>query len=214
MKKTFFQQYIVQAALLMAAGMAGSCKKLIEIPPNPPTEIVQSEPFADSSTAMTGVALVYSYVGQQTSSGFGYNDAKLPESTGLSSDEIIYTSTNIPDMTGFPGYGLTNLNSVVAQLWSDQYASLYPINAIIEGVSGSTGLSAGFKKQITAEMQVVRALYYFNLVNLFGGGPLSLSTDYNVTNKVARAFVDSVYGQILTDLTSATQKLSTDDPSG
>src|SRR5882757_1024016 len=120
MKKTFFQQYIVPAALLMAAGMAGSCKKLIGIPPNPPTEIVQSQQFADSSTAMTAVALVYSYVGQQTSSGFGYNDAKLPESTGLSSDELIYTTpANIPDMTAFTGYGLTNLNSVVAQLWSD-----------------------------------------------------------------------------------------------
>ena len=213
MKKTFFQQYIVPAALLMAAGMAGSCKKLIEIPPSPPTEIVQSQQFADSSTAMTAVALVYSYVGRETSSGFGYNDAKLPETTGLSSDELIYTSTNEPDMTGFIGYGLTNLNGAVATLWSDQYASLYPINAIIEGVSGSAGLSAGFKQQITAEMQVARALYYFNLVNLFGGVPLSLTTDYNVTNKLARASVDSVYGQILADLTSAKQNLGANYPS-
>src|ERR1700722_11573419 len=106
MKKTFFQQYIVPAALLMAAGMAGSCKKLIAIPSSPPTEIVQSQQFADSATTMTAVALVYSYVGRQSGSGFGYNDAKLPETTGLSSDELIYTSTSDPDMTAFIGYGL------------------------------------------------------------------------------------------------------------
>ena len=142
MKKTFFQQYILPAALLLATGLT-SCKKLIEIPPSPPTEIVQTQQFADSATAMTAVSLVYSYVALQTSSGFGYNDAKLPESTGLSSDELIYTSPNIPDMTAFTGYGLTNLNSVVAQLWTDQYSSLYPINAVIAGVSASNGLSAG-----------------------------------------------------------------------
>jgi hypothetical protein len=28
-------------------------------------------------------------------------------------------------------------------------------------------------------MKVVRALYYFNMVNLFGGVPLVTSTDYN-----------------------------------
>ena len=212
MKKTFFQQYIFPAALLLAIGLA-SCKKLIEIPPSPPTEIVQSQQFADSATTMTAVAQVYSYVGQQSGSSFGYNDAKLPESTGLSSDELIYTSTNTPDMTAFIGYGLTNLNSIVAQLWTNPYSSLYPINAIIEGVSASNGLSAGFKKQITAEMQVARALYYFNLVNLFGGVPLSLSTDYNVTEKLARASADSVYAQILADLTSAQQNLSADYPS-
>lgn len=212
MKKTFFQQYILPAAVLLATGLA-SCKKLIEIPPNPPTEIVQSQQFADSATTMTAVAQVYSYVGQQTGSGFGYNDAKLPESTGLSSDELIYTSTNLPDLTAFIGYGLTNLNSVVGELWTNPYSSLYPINAVIAGVSASNGLSAPFKKQITAEMQVARALYYFNLVNLFGGVPLSLSTDYNVTSKLARASVDSVYAQILADLTSAQQNLSADYPS-
>ncbi len=212
MKKTFFQQYILPAAVLLATGLA-SCKKLIGIPPNPPTEIVQSQQFADSATTMTAVAQVYSYVGQQTGSGFGYNDAKLPESTGLSSDELIYTSTNLPDMTAFIGYGLTNLNSVVGELWTNPYSSLYPINAVIEGVNASNGLSAGFKKQITAEMQVVRALYYFNLVNLFGGVPLSLSTDYNVTDKLSRSSVDSVYTQILADLTSAQQNLSVAYPS-
>jgi hypothetical protein len=213
MKKTSFQPYIISAVLLVVAGLAGSCKKLIEIPPSPPTQISQTQQFADSASTLTAMANVYSYVSSTTSSAFGYNDANLPEATGLSADELLYNSGNDPARQAFYGYTLTNLNADIATLWSNPYSSLYPVNAVIANVSNNPALSASFRTQAVGEMQVMRALYYFNLVNLFGGVPLSLTTDYKTTAILPRASVDSVYGQIITDLTGARQNLSSDYPS-
>jgi len=210
MKKTFFQPYIVAVAL-MVAGL--SCKKLIEIPPSPPSQIAESQQFGDSSTALTAISYAYSY-NALSSSGFGYTDAKITEAAGLSSDELLYNNGYDLDMTGFYGYNLTNLNSDVNDLWTAPYTSLYTVNAVIGGVSNNSALSASFRAQATGEMQVMRALYYFNFVNLFGGVPLSLTTDYKVNGIMPRSSVDSVYGQILADLASAKQKLSLVYPSG
>src|ERR1700730_2091341 len=103
MKKTFFNHHIVVASFLLTTA---SCKKLIEIPPNPPTAIAESQQFADSASAMAAVVYVYSYTFQSTS-GFGYADAMLAESTGLSSDELISTNSYTPDIPAFYSYGLT-----------------------------------------------------------------------------------------------------------
>src|SRR5216684_6304939 len=117
MKKTFFSNHIITAGLLLAAGLATSCKKLIEIPPNPSTEIAESQQFADSATAMSAVAYVYSYAAN-TISGFGYADAMLTEATGLSSDELISPNNSDPNILEFYSYGLTNINSNISSLWS------------------------------------------------------------------------------------------------
>lgn len=214
MKKTFINNHSWIAGLLLTTALAASCKKLIQIPAAPPTEIGETEQFADSASAMAAVAYVYSYSASNNgNSGFGYNDAKLTESTGLSSDELISPNNPLPDAVAFYSYGLSNINSVVAQLWTSPYTSLFPVNDVIAGVNNSTGLSASFKTQITAEMKVVRSLYYFNLVNLFGGVPLALTPAYSVNAALARASADSVYAQIIADLTDAQQNLSANYPS-
>jgi hypothetical protein len=212
MKKIPFPIYKVTAGLLLMAGMTASCKKLIEIPGNPPTEILQSEQFADSATAMTAVAAVYSYAAG-TGAGFGYADGLLTECTGLSADELISTVSTNTNVTGFYNYGLTRTNSGITQLWNNPYTQLYPVNAILSGVMASASLSASLKTQITGEMKVVRALYYFNLVNLFGGLPLVTSTDYTATANIPRSSADSIYSQIIADLTEAQQTLTPAYPS-
>ncbi|MBS1603665.1 MAG: RagB/SusD family nutrient uptake outer membrane protein, partial [Bacteroidetes bacterium] len=212
MKKTFFQPYIVAVALVFLSTLAGSCKKLIAIPPSPPSQIAESQQFGDSSTTMTAISYAYSYVAMSVA-GFGYSDAKIPEATGLSSDELLYNNGGDLDMTGFYGYALTNLNSDVSTLWTSPYTSLYNVNSVIAGVSNNPALSGTFRAQATGEMQVMRALYYFNLVNLFGGVPIVLTPDYKVNAVLPRASADSVYDRILADLTSAKQNLTMAYPS-
>jgi len=212
MKHSIFNNMILAAELLLMAGLATSCKKLIEIPPSPPTQISASTEFSDSASAMGAVAFVYSYT--QNTSGFGYSDGLLTVATGLSSDELANpVNPYDPGYAQFYSYGLTDITSDVSALWKSPYTSLYTVNAVIDGVAASTGLSASFKTQITAEMKVMRAFYFFNLVNLFGPIPLPLTSDYNVTAKLPRASVDSVYGQIIADLTDAQKSLSADYPS-
>jgi starch-binding outer membrane protein, SusD/RagB family len=62
-------------------------------------------------------------------------------------------------------------------------------------------------------MKVVRAFYYFQLVNQFGGVPIVTTPNYSLTATLARATADSVYAQIISDLVSAQLDLPTTYPS-
>lgn len=194
--------------LLLVAASFTSCKKLIEIPANPPSFITQQQQFADSATAITAVAGVYAY---NIGNGFAYSDAGLTYSTGLSADELSYAQTN--DNQQFYSYTLTPLNSSIINLWSYPYQSIYQVNAVLDGITNNGGLSASFQKQITGEMEVVRALYYFNLVNLFDGVPLVTTTNYNANERIPRATADAIYAQVKTDLANARKKLTPAYPS-
>jgi starch-binding outer membrane protein, SusD/RagB family len=198
--------------LLVTAWMSIGCKKLIEIPPNPPTKITQTLQFGDSATTMTAVAGVYSYPSTPTG-GFTFNDGYLSVCAGLSSDELTSTVTYTPDPMQLYGYNISPFNGYVASLWQDPYQGIYPVNAVIQGVAGNSNLSTSFITQITAEMKVVRALYYFYMVNMFGGVPLVTSTDYKSSVQLGRASEDSIYALVLSDLTDAQLALSVNYPS-
>ncbi|HMI64127.1 MAG TPA: RagB/SusD family nutrient uptake outer membrane protein [Puia sp.] len=206
-----FPNKLYMIGLLLVAALGPSCKKLIDIPANPPTSLTEVQQFSDSATAMTAVAGVYSYTG--FGKGFTYNDGYLTFCTGLSSDELSYVGYPSPDLQAFYGYGLTDLNGTVGYLWTDPYTSMYPINSIMTNVAASTALSASFKTQIIGEMKLVRAFFYFNTVNLFGDIPLVISTDYNTTSRLPRTSADSIYAQILSDLSDAQKALPAAYPS-
>jgi hypothetical protein len=95
MKNVTFGYYTMMTMLVMASMMT-ACKKLIEIPPNPPTEITAEQQFADSATTMTAMANIYSY--QSNQNGFMFNDGYLDLCGGLSSDEISTTSGQTDDL--------------------------------------------------------------------------------------------------------------------
>ena len=192
--------------------MLTACKKLIQIPPNSPTEISASEQFADSATTMTAMADIYDYPASQ-GTGFTFNDGLLSVCTGLSSDEISIGSNPQPGYPQFLEYGVTPLNSTVNSMWVNPYTGIYAVNAVLSGVATSPGISASLKTQLTGELRFVRALYYFDLVNLFAAVPLVTTTDYNVSSKIGRTPVDSINAQIMTDLQSAQQALPVAYPS-
>ncbi|MDB5156007.1 MAG: RagB/SusD protein [Mucilaginibacter sp.] len=209
MKKIFsHKNNILAVCLLIAVSTFVSCKKLLEIPPNSPTAITRAEQFVDSASTLSAVVGTYTYNFTQ---GFAYGDGYLTMATSLSAHEIKYTST--ADQQQFYNYSLTPLNSKVNSLWNYPYSSIYAVNDVLAGVTGNSNLSASFIKQITGEMKVLRALYYFNHVNLFGGVPLPTSTDYSVNAQLPQAPIAAVYAQIMADLADAKTKLSATYPS-
>jgi hypothetical protein len=200
----------ITIALLLAVGGMSSCKRLIEIPGSPPTQITTSQQFKDSASILSALAGVYNYVTYGT--GFTFNSALLTRCTGLSSDEISISDITQADLQAFFGYGLTPINSANSSLWSAPYTGVYPVNVILEQVASNKTLSTPFRTQLNGELKVVRALYYFYLVNLYGGVPVVTSSDYNTTARIPRASVDSVYAQIMDDLNDAKQDLTANYP--
>lgn len=177
-----------------------SCRKFVEIPPGP-NLIVGSEVFSDSTDANAALLGVYLFMVGSASSPKTYN-ANITLYTGLSSDEINPTR-NIPTERAIFQNALFSTNTAISTLWSDTYTLIYRANACIEGLTGNTGISDPAKNQFLGEAKVMRAFFYFNLVNLYGSVPLVISTDYRVNDEMKRTSADSVYNQIIDDLISA-----------
>ena len=96
-------------------------------------------------------------------------------------------------------------NTAVTAAWNHFYASLTRMNKVI---ATAEGLDFAGKEGHIAEMKFLRALYYFNMVQIWGGVPL-------VTNPISideayamgRASVEDVYTQIIEDLQYGTLNL-------
>jgi hypothetical protein len=201
MKKLFF----LYAALILSA-----CNKLIKVPSNAGGQVVTSQVFTDSANATAGVLGLYA----ANTLVF-----QLPEQySGLSGDELDYNATSVP-YTEFYHDSLTEGNNgtvaaSASQLWTYYGTqSIYLANAAIEGLNADNLISTSLAGQLIGECEVVRAFYYFLLVNFFGPVPIVTSSDFAVTEKLGRAPVDSVYGQIEKDLLDAQSKMSAAYPS-
>ena len=179
-----------------------SCKKLIQIPVHPPGEIPTAQVFADSAGILSAVKGIYSNF-NETNFSPSFVNGNIDQYTGRSSDELIVTSP-----AGLDADKVLPTDLPMESLWSSAYSNIYQMNSCLENIPSSTAISQALKNQLLGEIKVVRAFYYFNLVNLFGGVPLVTTTDYHVTETLPRASVDSVYSLIISDLTSA-QKLLT-----
>ncbi|TKC65660.1 RagB/SusD family nutrient uptake outer membrane protein [Pedobacter hiemivivus] len=211
MNKIFFSISIFSLCLLSILNTG--CKKLIEIPDNAPGQIVTSQVFIDSASAVNSVVGIYA-------SNFFFSgplNGAITINNSMSADELATNeSYYLPIYNNALNPGDATLaEGTVGSLWSASYGktAIYQANACIEGLTASATLSNSLKDQLIGECKVFRALSYFHLVNLFGAVPLALTTDYRVNNKLPRASVEEVYVQIKKDLLEASAELKSGYPS-
>jgi hypothetical protein len=144
-----------------------------------------------------------------TPTAFSIGNGGLSGFTGLSADEL-YTTSSDTQLGEFYQNSLSSVDNsyLESSIWQIAYKTLYQINACIEGLGSTSGISTSYKSQLIGECLFDRAFVYFNLVNLFGSVPLVTSTNYNVNELLPRSSVDSIYLQMVSDLDSARTKMS------
>jgi hypothetical protein len=191
--------------ILLIAGT--SCVKLKEDPKG----IITPENFYKTSNdAVQAVTAVYFLLNS------GGNTVQTPYNTLFSTGMDMMTD----DID--PGPGATNPdvrsqaqllhNSSglrVLQLWQQLYAGVYKANVALDNIPGIS-MDANLKSRLLAESKFLRALYYFNLVRLYGDVPLILHATTSLTPaalNVARDPAAAVYTQIEQDLTEAADAL-------
>lgn len=182
--------------MALATLIFSACEKTVEIDP-PLNEITTAVVF--SSDKMASNALAGLYTGLASTST---QSAALPVYSSVQADDLLYIGVN-PTYRELFDNSYTTVSSAQGTIFSDWYAIIYRANSIIEGLQKYSGTSGQVKKQLAAEAKVIRAYCYFNLVNTFGGVPLVLTTDVNVSAMLAKETVANVYGQITADLTEA-----------
>ena len=180
-----------------------SCKKLVEIPP-PKNSITTAKVFADSADATSAIEGIYTSLNASYLYIY-FGNGEISINVGSSSDELLpflssgdHLSTNT----------LTASNaSVTSDLWIYPYQYLYQINASIEGLQSSQGISPTTKSELIGEAKFLRSFCYFYLVNLFGDVPLITTSDYRSNAIAARTPKDLVYNAIISDLKDAKNSL-------
>jgi hypothetical protein len=202
--------------LMLAILSIESCKKLVQIPANLPNQVVTAQVFEDSADAIAGVVNLYTaFSGYPSITNL--STGGMTVLSGLSADEL---EEAVGDGLDYECYinniPVSDPSGTLTFLWRNEYSGtsgIYDINACIEGMTASTGISAALKNQLIGECEVMRAFYYFNLVNLWGGVPLETTTSYQVNESLPRASIQAVYTQIIADLKDAQTKLNAVYPS-
>lgn len=100
-------------------------------------------------------------------------------------------------------YTFTPATSTFQSVWTTAYRAINRANAVIDRVP-NIAMDNDLKNRYVAEAKFMRGFYYFTLVRLFGGVPLSLKETTSLNDlSVPRASVDDVYKQIVQDFTDA-----------
>ncbi|QOG02121.1 RagB/SusD family nutrient uptake outer membrane protein [Flavobacterium sp. MDT1-60] len=166
----------------------------------PSNQLSSESVYSTESTAEAAVNGIY----QSMVADFYYN--RVHSVLGQTADELVprtgianfYSSNEIPETDG-------TINSN----WGELYKTIYNANNVIEGITKSTTLNASKSRQWIAEAKFLRAYSYFYLTNLWGNVPLVLTTNVDVSALLPQSSQETVYAQILLDLTDASKDLPT-----
>jgi starch-binding outer membrane protein, SusD/RagB family len=157
--------------ILVAACMAVGCKKdFLELSPISNANVnavfkTKSDFDLAVNAAYSTLYTIYAPKGAMSFTG------ELMSDNATVSTLAISGSFTIVDQQAFRDYSITPANTGVYQFWVDHYTSLYQVNIVLDKIAGAS-LDESYKKQVVAEMRFLRALYYFNLVQLYGDLPL------------------------------------------
>ncbi|GGB08618.1 MULTISPECIES: RagB/SusD family nutrient uptake outer membrane protein [Mucilaginibacter] len=197
----------IKYLIILVAFAAVSCAKLKE---DPRSFIPASQFYKTQADAVAAVTAAYSLLNA------GANSVQTPYNT------LFNTGMNFMGDDEGPGPGATNADvrsqSVlghsasglrILQIWQQHYAAIKKANIAIDTIP-DIKFDATLNKRLVAEAKFLRALYYFNLVRLYGDVPLVLhdQTSINLSDlQIQRTAAATVYAQIETDLTNAAADL-------
>ncbi len=111
----------------------------------------------------------------------------------------------------FGTFELDATSPIVAAFWAKSYQGIQTANAIVGKIEAAEVPDAQ-RKQIVGEAKFIRALFYFNLVQIFGPVPLvtNVVTGGTISEiySIGRTPEEEVYQQIISDLQDAETALA------
>ncbi len=141
---------------------------------------------------------------------YGSSNPYLTEELGGTQDFINPTKTLIND-TDIPNYYGTKLENKIN---NNPYNRIRDCNAFLENIdTKGASQDEAFRNKCKGQVYYLRALQYFDLMRLYGGVPIVISTT-NATStdpsiQLPRATVTEVVNQIVADLDMAAELLPT-----
>lgn len=192
MKKLLYLFYI----LLLSA----SCTKLTE---QPKSQLISSEFYQTKEDALAAVNAVYAALNPP---GQSIYNSLFQIGVDIASDDALPgPRARNPDVRSLAVLSYATTNDRVSEIWKQHYDAINRANLSVDHIPAIV-MDTTLRARLVREAKFLRAVYYFNLVRLYGGVPLVLHETAEFTNEalhVSRATADEVYTQIISDLTDA-----------
>jgi tetratricopeptide (TPR) repeat protein len=194
-----------------------ACNKQLELKPFEQIEQDQAILTArDLEITLTGA---YNRMGLQDLYGGGIH--LYPDL--LATQNVIRWQGTYQELTQIVGQTIPNDNFFITSLWLDAYQAINQTNYVLANIDKA---NASNKNDILGQAKFLRGLVYFDLVRLFGksyndgspttnlGVPIVLTPTKAVdaSSQVARASVEEVYQQAISDLKDAETNLANPQP--
>lgn len=204
MKKYLFKNFMIAAGL---CAILASCKKdFLKVPPQ--GQLTEEQALIDPAAADKLVTGAYNTLYRQGTLGL-----KFVIIADVTSDDADKGST--ASDPGFDGIFLDAFNygpntGIFNDVWKDYYFGVAAANKAI-GILEAGTIEATTKNRLIGEAKFIRALYYFNMVRIWGGVPkiTKTPTGAEATNPdlQKRATAAEIYQLIVDDLSFGVSNL-------
>jgi hypothetical protein len=195
--------------MIIAGIMAVSCNKLTE---DPTASITATQFYKTQADAISAVAAVYGTLNSDVAADFPIYGRNLNLLIENGSDNQIYAPSNTnPDVRALGTATYVTTNDRVRKSWYQHYYGINRANIAIDNIANiplTKFSDTSVRSRLIREAKFIRALLYFNLVRLHGAVPLILHNPTTVeVNQLltGRTSKDSIYQQIIADLTDASK---------
>jgi hypothetical protein len=199
---------ILQVLVFTGVSFLYSCNKLTETPLG---TLTPGNFYQTQSDAIAAVTAAYSTLSTDVNNDFPIYGRNLNLLVDNPSDNQVYSPSNTnPDVRALGTATYVSTNDRVHKIYAQIYWGINKANIAIDNIPNIAASQfqdpTHSAANLIREARFIRALYYFDLVRLFGDVPLvlhdinSLSLNTLLVNRTSK---DTVYQQIIADLDSA-----------
>lgn len=174
-----------------------SCKSTLD--PDMYGSLTVDEYFSDVNSINSAVNAAY----QSLQDDGGYMRAMWTIGD-IASDDTYSGDDKLDGLDGDPN------NGTLTSMWRAHYKGIYRCNVVINRIKGVSfpANRVGLKPQFEGQAYFLRALYYYNLVRVFGDVPLiTEEITTSAESYVGRTAKSKIYEQIIADAKSASELL-------
>jgi hypothetical protein len=192
MKKLFY--------ILIFLFSLASCTKLTE---DPKSQLISSEFYKTKEDALAAVNAVYASLNPP---GQSIYNSLFQIGVDIASDDALPgPRARNPDVRSLAVLSYATTNDRISEIWKQHYDAINRANLAIDHIL-PIEMDTTLRARLVREAKFLRAVYYFNLVRLYGGVPLVLHETTAFSKEalhVTRATAEEVYAQIIRDLEDA-----------